>query len=272
MLFTLTTTHRPATDLGYLLYKHPQKLQSVDLAAGKAHIFYPEATEDRCTVALLLDIDPVGLVRGGKFAAGDNFALEQYVNDRPYAASSFLSTAIAAAFGTAMNGTCRDKPELPETPLPFEATLTSVPARGGESLIRRLFEPLGYAIELTHHPLNTTFPDWGMSRYFTLTLRHRLRLRELLSHLYVLVPVLADDKHYFVSRHEVEKLLDKGQDWLPAHLEKELITKRYLKNLGHLTRQAFDVLMREEPNTELDEDDETAAPEPTSVREKRISL
>ena len=80
MLLTLTTTHRPATDLGYLLHKDPAKRQTFALSFGKAHVFYPEATPERCTAALLLDVDPVGLVRNRKGPAGEGFVLEQYVS------------------------------------------------------------------------------------------------------------------------------------------------------------------------------------------------
>jgi len=270
MLLTISTTHQPATDLGYLLYKHPQKLQSVDIAVGKAHIFYPEASEERCTVALLLDIDPVKLVRGGRFPGGDHFVLQHYVNDRPYVASSFMSVALAAAFSTAMNGTCRDKPELPDVRLPLEATLAVVQAKGGEGLIHRLFEPLGYSITLENYPLDATFPEWGDSKYYLLKLQNHLRLQDLLTHLYVLMPVLDNDKHYFVDQREVEKLMAKGKDWLPAHPERELITRRYLKNLSHLTRQAFEILMGDDP-TEDEEEIETH-PLIDQIRQKRMSL
>src|SRR5690348_7785032 len=110
MLLSITTTHRPATDLGYLLGKHPDRCQSVDLAFGEAHVFYPVATDERCTATLLLDLDPVALVRGSR--RGEDGPLAQYVNDRPYVASSFLSVAISAALGSALNGACRDRAEL----------------------------------------------------------------------------------------------------------------------------------------------------------------
>ena len=230
MLLTISTTHQPATDLGYLLHKNPARLQSVDIAYGQAHIFYPEATSERCTVALLLDIDPVALVRSHRGPAGEGFALEQYVNDRPYAASSFLSAALSKAFNTAMNGTCKDRPDLPEVLLPLEATVAVMPAASAEQL-QRLFAPLGYDVETQAHPLDPTVPEWGDSRYYTLRLRHpALRLRDLLSHLYVLVPVLdRGDKHYWINREEAEKLLHRGGEWLPQHPDREFITRRYLR-------------------------------------------
>ncbi len=265
MLLTITNTHFPATDLGYLLHKNPARVQSVELSAGNAQIFYPEATPERCTVALLLDIDPVGLVRNNRGPAGDIFALEQYVNDRPYVASSFMSVALSKAFSTAMNGICKDRPELVEQPLPLEVTLSVLPARGGEAYLRRLFEPLGYQVQAEGYPLDEQFPEWGQSRYFTVTLRHRVRLRQLLTHLYVLIPVLDNDKHYWIGEHEVEKLLAKGAGWLQTHPEREGITRRYLKNLSALTRQAFASLEESEPEDE-------AVEVPEEIRAKRQSL
>ena len=111
MLLNITTTHNPATDLGYLLHKHPDKFQTVEFSVGKAHIFYPEISPEKATISLLLDIDPIDMVRG-KNMTNESFSLANYVNDRPYVASSFMSVAIAKAFSSALNGNCKDKPEL----------------------------------------------------------------------------------------------------------------------------------------------------------------
>ena len=254
MLLTITTTHQPATDLGFLLHKHPDRLQSVELAHGKAHIFYPEAGVKKCTAALLLDIDPVSMVRGARNMGGD-FALGHYVNDRPYVASSFMSVAITKAFSSALNGQCSKMPELAQQVLPLEAKVAVLPApKGGEMLIRRLFEPLGYSVGLEPHVLDETVPDWGNSKYYTLTLSHTLRLQELLQHLYVLIPVLDNDKHYFVSQGEIDKLLEKGKGWLENHPEQEQIIRRYLLNLGSLARQAMERLADGQLEEEVEED------------------
>lgn len=243
MIINITTTHYPATDLGYLLHKHPDRFQSVELSVGKAHIFYPEKSAERTTISLLLDIDPIDMVRGAKNMSGDGFSLGQYVNDRPYVASSFLSVALSKAFSSAMNGHCKNKPELVNEKLPFEVTIAAIPApKGGEILIRKFFEPLGYAVELTRHQLDTKFPEWGDSKYYTLQLRHTVTTQQLLSHLYVLIPALDNDKHYFVSENEIEKLLQKGEGWLQEHPEKEQIVRRYLINLGSLTRRGLERL------------------------------
>lgn len=253
MLLTITTTHNPASDLSYLLHKHPAKMQEVEITAGKAHIFYTEVSEEKCTVALLLDIDPIGLVRKNGSPSGNDFALEQYVNDRPYVASSFMSAAISKAFGTAMNGRCKDKPELVNVAFPFEVKIAVLPVRGGETMLRHLFEPLGYAVSVQKHLLNENFPNWGDSRYYTVTLQHEITLQQLLTHLYVLIPVCDNDKHYWVGSHEVEKLLEKGKDWLQTHPARELITLRYLKHQRYLANEALEMLLKDEA---VDEDAE----------------
>src|ERR671935_2975523 len=126
MLLTLTLTRPPATDLGYLLHKHPSRVQQFELPFGAAHVFYPEVSEDRCTCALLLDVDPVGLIRRGvRFAR-----LDHYVNDRPYVASSFMSVALSRVFNTAMAGRCDARPELTGRALPLEARLAVLPVAG----------------------------------------------------------------------------------------------------------------------------------------------
>lgn len=270
MLLTLTTKVAPATDLGYLLHKSPFRAQSFDLSFGKAHVFYPEAESARCTAALLLEVDPIGLVRGRRGPAGEGRTLEQYVNDRPYVASSFLSVAIAEVFGTALSGRCKEKPELAEREIPLEARISVVPCRAGESFLRRLFEPLGYVVDASQRPLDEKHGDWGLSRYFTVKLAGSKRLRDLLAHLYVLLPVLDDDKHYWVSDDEVEKLVRRGEGWLAAHPEREAIANRYLKHQRSLARQALEQLMAEE----VPQPDEVAivhAEEEADI-EKRISL
>ncbi len=239
MLLTITTSYSPATDLGYLLHKHPDRLQTFDLAYGRVHVFYPEAETDRCTAAMLLDVDSVGLVRRSYGQHRENFALAEYVNDRPYVASSFMSVAIAKVYSSALSGKCKDRPDLVQTPIPLSAKLSILPCRGGDKFLRRLFEPLGYSVISERHILDSSFQEWGESRYYTVTLERQCLLSEMLRHLYVLIPVLDDEKHYWVAEAEIEKLLRHGEDWLSEHPEQEVIVSRYLKHQRRLTRQAL---------------------------------
>jgi 3' terminal RNA ribose 2'-O-methyltransferase Hen1 len=269
MMLTLTTTHEPATDLGYLLHKNPSRFQSFDLTFGQAHVFYPEATNHRCTACLMLDVDPVGLVRGKGSEEG---LLSQYVNDRPYVASSFLSVAISQVFRTALQGKCDDRPGLAETPIRLTARLDALPVRGGETFLRRVFEPLGYEVEATRHALDERFPDWGESPYFAVTLSAQTTLAALLNHLYVLVPVFDGSKHYYVGDDELEKLLRGGGGWLASHPETAEITRRYLKRQAGLVRQALARLEPEEEAAAIAEETvEQETPEAVlSLHEQRL--
>lgn len=252
MLLTITTTHQPATELGYLLHKNPFKAQFFSQSFGKAYVFYPEATKARTTAVLLLEIDPIALVRNRRGPSGMDGMLDQYVNDRPYVASSFLSVAIGDVFRSAMGGRSADRPELAEQAIPLEATVSAMPCRGGEKLLRALFEPLGYRITARRLPLDDLYPDWGKSQYFSVTLCATKRLSELLTHLYALIPVLDNDKHYWVSEDEVEKLLRHGGDWLPSHPERDQIMRRYLKHQKSLSRMALERLVVDADSNESD--------------------
>ena len=267
MLLTITTTARPATDLGFLLHKSPERAQRFELPWGAAHVFYPVATEERASCALLLEVDAVGLVgRPG----GEAMLRDQYVTDRPYVASSMLSVAIARVFGTALSGRSRERQDLADRTLPLEARLAVVPCRGGERLLRRLFEPLGYRVDAAAHPLDETRPDWGPSRYYTVTLSAEVRLADLLSHLYVLVPVLDDDKHYWVGDDEVDKLLRHGEGWLASHPDRDTIALRYLKHRRSLVASALERLVSDEV-VDVEESERLAEREEAQL-EARLTL
>jgi 3' terminal RNA ribose 2'-O-methyltransferase Hen1 len=239
VLLTITTTADNASDLGFLLHKHPGRVQAFEISVGTAHVFYPQVGDARTTAALLLEVDPVGLVRGRRGPAGDGFALGQYVNDRPYAASSMLAVAIKEVFRTALTGRCAGHQRLADSALPLELHVPALPGRGGTDLARRVFEPLGWQVTAEAAPLDPALPGWGESRYLDVRLAGTVRLADALNHLYVLLPVLDDAKHYWVSTDEVDKLVRAGGDWLARHPEKELISRRYLAHKRELTRDAL---------------------------------
>ncbi|MBX5493716.1 MAG: 3' terminal RNA ribose 2'-O-methyltransferase Hen1 [Bryobacteraceae bacterium] len=239
MLIRITNTAEPATDLGFLLHKNPANLHSVDLAFGKAHVFYSSATPQRCTACLLVELDPVELVRGGR-------RLEEYVNDRPYVSSSYLTVAMGRVFGTALAGNCQKRPDLVHARLPLEVEVEVIRLKEGGSILKRLFEPLGYRVEAARIPLDDEFPEWGESEYLRFRLVAKTTVHDCLSHLYVLLPVLDDAKHYFIGEAEVDKLLRHGEGWLRGHPEREFIVQRYLKRKPALVDQALASLLAEE--------------------------
>lgn len=252
MLLTISTTHRPATDLGYLLHKHPDRVQEFPQSAGTARVFYPEATDERCTAALLLEIDPIKLARSRPQNLPD-FSLAQYVNDRSYAASSLLGVALADVFSTARSGRCNARQQLADSAIPLEITIPAMPCRGGVPIARRIFEPLGWQVDAEPIELDDFFPEWGDSRYLRLVLRGELRLADAINQLHVLLPVLDEAKHYWQGPDEVDKLLRSGAGWLAGHPDVELITRRYLGRGTGLVRGALDRLaeLAEEPEPGL---------------------
>lgn len=281
MFLTITTTgsaDRPATDLGFLLHKHPDKSQQFSTSHGTAHVLYPEADAERCTAALLLEVDPIALVRRGRGkgrGGAPDSALGQYVNDRPYAASSLLAVALRSVFASAMKGQCAARPELVARAMPLRIEVPVLPARGGAELVRKLFQPLGWSVLAEPVTLDETFPEWGDSRYVRLVLEGERTLAEALRHLYVLLPVLDDAKHYWVAPDEVDKLLRAGDGWLEDHPEQRVIVGRYLARRWSLTRQAMERLELErlaESDGVVAEEIDNAVDEEADTEERPVPL
>ena len=259
MLLTITYEGKNTQELGFLLHKNPERAQQFELSFGKAYVFYPEVSDARTTAALLLDIDPLDLARG-KTGSKDG-GLFDYVNDRPYASTSFMSTAIIRVFSTAVSGRCDKRPELVKTPLQLTARLASLKDSGDEKLAKELFEPLGYTVKTERTILDDSFPEWGGSPYIGLEISGTVRLSELLNHLYVLIPVFDKQKHYYTSEDEINKLLDHGEGWLSDHPYKEKITRRYFDQRRSYARKALDVLLE---NDITEDSRENAAEEKTA--------
>ena len=251
MILTITWEGRNTQDLGFLLRKNPERAQQFELSFGKAYVFYPEVSDERTTAALVLDIDPIDLARG-KLGSRDG-GLFDYVNDRPYAATSFMSTAISRVFNSAMKGKSAERPDLAAMPLRLTATVASLKDRGDETLARELFEPLGYTVAVSRSRLDEKFPEWGDSPYIDLTVSGTVKLSDLLNHLYVLIPVFDRQKHYYMSEDEIQKLLNHGEGWLADHPAKERIIKRYFGVRRGMARKVIDRLA-----AGAEEDEETA--------------
>ncbi len=240
VFLTLTSTAPNASDLGYLLHKHPERVQQFSLPMGVAHVFYPETSAQRCSVALLVEVDPVALAQDRR-TRSSGFVLGRYVNDRPYVASSLLAVALARVFATALRGQCVARPELVQEELPLSIHLPALPDGGVEGLIESLFEPLGWAVTRTAEPADPAVPEWGPSGLSDVRLTGQMRLTDALSHLYVLLPVLDDGKHYWVGPEEVDKLIRRAGSWLSQHPQRELVSGRYL---AHQRRYVTDALDR----------------------------
>ena len=256
MLLTITYSGQNTDELGYLLHKNPSRPQKFDLAFGSAYVFYPCISNEKTQAALLLDINPIALARGKVGTHKDS--VFDYVNDRPYVASSFLSVAIKKVFRTAMTGQAGEYQALSDSELDLEATIAMLPCRSDPIMINKIFEALGYKVNYEIINLDDHFPEWGKSNTINLNLKGKIRLRDLLSHLYVLIPVFDHQKHYWVGDNEVEKLLHNAEDWLPHHPEKQYITSRYLKRLRPLVSKAFMQLVSDDTEALSGEDEAEA--------------
>lgn len=251
-----------ASDLGYLLHKNPSNVHRRDTAAGTVTIFFPENGEMSASAVLHLEVDPVALVRG-KSAYADGL-LDQYVNDRPYVANSFMSVAISRSFGQSLAGKSKERQALADRALPLSVRIAPVAVSGGVEIVTSLFEPLGY--EISAVPLDET----DYRTILDLTLTAEIRLTDLLNHIYVLVPVLDDNKHYWIDRDEVEKLVSKGEGWLEAHPAKTLIARRSLKHRRALVHKALDRLVEELPSEENVADEAETGDEATAAKPAKV--
>lgn len=263
MLLTITYEGENTQEISYLLYKNPSKKQEFEISAGRVCVFYPELSDGKTTVALLLDLNPIDLARG---KSESDRGLFDYVNDRPYTACSFLSTAIVRVLGTAMSGRCPQRQELANSRLNLTAKVYSLPCTQ-ENLPNEIFEPLGYSVKFERGLLDENFPEWGESPYINLEISGKVRLSELLSHLYVLIPVFDRQKHYYISEAEIDKLLSHGGQWLANHPYRDKIVYRYFAMKKSYARTAIDRLLensREEtPEKQISQEEDT---------EKRVPL
>jgi len=265
MLLTITTTAERATDLGHLLRKHPDRLHERALSFGVARVFFPEAEAGRCTAALAVEVDAVGLARG-------NLRAEGYVTDRPYVAGSLLSVTLSQTFGSALAGRAVEAVERVEEPWPLEAMLSAVHAPGGEGVIRKAFEPLGYAVECRWHPVDDRELAWGGPSVATVTLRGVKPVRDLLRHVFILAPVVDGSKHYYVGVDEVDKLIRHGEGWLAGHEHRDWLINRYLLFRASLARRARSLLVAESDEEDVEaEAEEEVLETPARLNDQRIA-
>ncbi len=259
MLLTITTRARGATDLGYLVHKHPDRLHERSVGFGMARVFFPEATDERCTMALAVEVDPVGLARG-------KLREEGYVTDRSYVAGSLLSVALTRTLGSALAGQSADRPDRVDEVMPLEATLSAIHAPGGEVVIRKAFEPLGYLVECRWVPGGGDQTPSVAS----VTLRGEKTVRDLLRHLFILAPVVDGSKHYYIGVDEVEKLVRHGEGWLSDHPNRDWVVHRYLRYQKALARKALSLLVLDQ--AEADEEaqgEEVRLEKPARLNDQR---
>ena len=257
MLIAITSRTRPASDLGYALHKHPDRVQQFDVGYGKATVFYPVASEDECTFVMVVEVDPVRLARGPEHTRGGGLVTD-YVTDRPYAASSMLAVAIGKVLSTATAGRCEKKPELAAKPMDLEVEISTV-RNLAQDRVRSLFTDLGYKVEIEGKE---------QDRYVTVRTRSdRWTLGETLRQIRVLLPAIDGRHHHYVNDEDVAHLLRHGEGWLDSHPQGTWISRRYLARKRSLAEQAVRAL---EARNESEDEPPWTGPTRESLQRARI--
>ncbi len=249
MILNFNVKGENADKISFLLHKSPNKLHQFSLGFGSAYVFYSKYERNDVSFSLLVDIDPIDLVRGKNKNSQGIF---DYVNDRPYATSSFLCSAIAQVFSTALSGRSKEYEHLVKEEMEFKVEVVSLKVKTNLIMLNKIFDPLGYELEIKSHLLDEKIFGEEESNYVDLILKNKLTLQSVLQHLYVLIPVFDNNKHYFVNNDEVEKLLSKGGDWIDVHPEKDFITSRYL-NSKFIDAKKLESLFSKEQNKMIEE-------------------
>lgn len=238
MIMTMTAENLSGDHLGYLLHKNPANLHRASLSFGEGYVFFEETGEDRARVCLIVDADPLAMVQGrGDLGHADAL----YVNDRAYVPSSLLASAIIKFFGTALSGRCKERPDLVDKPLDLVVTLPSLAPRARVNLVARLFEPLGYAVERLSSTQQISDEAASEASGYGVKLSTTSTLRELLSQLVVLIPVLDyGGDHRWVDEADIEPFLRRVGSWLPDHPYASYIVMRAFKHQKHLIRSVIE--------------------------------
>ena len=161
MLLTITTTHGPATDLGYLLHKHPARFQSYDLSFGGRMSSTPRSDDDRCSACLLLDVDPVGIVRGKGAAEGLLVPVRQRSTLRRLVVPQ---RGDLAGLRLGAPGPVQGPAGADDDPDPALGPAACHSRAGRRAVPEGVFEPLGYAVDAERHPLDERFPSGARAR------------------------------------------------------------------------------------------------------------
>jgi 3' terminal RNA ribose 2'-O-methyltransferase Hen1 len=244
MLLTITCRGENATDIGYVLRKRPGRLLRFDRNKNTIGVlmYWPRVEDDLCQFAMQLDIDPLDMSprRPGAIAASNLF---DYVNDRPYATSRLMGSAIAWFLREALYD--RPLPEgapddVRERVFDLEARIFAFEERG---LAKDAFEALGYETDVTPHVLDDEHPSWGLSPYADVRVRKNETVTELLQHLHVMLSALPKpSKNESATKEVAERLLRVSGTWLADHPMRNKLVWRYLSYDRALASDVMDKL------------------------------
>ncbi|PYF06198.1 3' terminal RNA ribose 2'-O-methyltransferase Hen1 [Ureibacillus chungkukjangi] len=226
MQLTIRGTGQDIQVISYLLAKNPNNLYERRVSGHLVRMFFSQFSEEEVEVTFFVTPDPIELSRNNSKV----YDITSYINDREFVVSSIFCTFLRTALGTALNGKPVEEYEpWVNHPFPLEFSFGPVASQLTDQDIQSLFQPLGYAVEITYGEAdyNMDFKSKSSARF--ITLKGSTTLQMGLRQLFVLIPVLDNYKHYYIDEQEVEKIVRYGEGWLDKHPKREFILRQALR-------------------------------------------
>lgn len=230
MQLSLNVKGNGAEAVSYLLAKNPNNLYERDEKGFKVRSVYSVFTKEEVKYLIYVKPDPIDLVR----SSPQVYDISHYINDREFAVSSLFVSAIRKALGTALNGKPQEEyVQWVEHRFDMEVAFGPIATDLPDGELAELFKPIGYNVEIKRAA--STLRSKSSALFITLT--GKQTIQNLLKHLFILIPVIDNYKHYFIDEREIEKVDRYGEGWLDAHPLKQFIVKRALR-FQNLIRQS----------------------------------
>lgn len=226
MHITLKATGNNAGMISHLLAKNPYNTYDRTEKGARVRMVYTVFTEEEAEIVIQASPDSIDLVKNSP----DSYDITQYINDREFVTSSLFCTYIRGSLGTALNGKPKEEyAEWVTHPFALELSFGPVASDLPDSVVEGLFAPLGYQVDIERGEADYSFQLKNRSTVRYVTLSGHQTVQYALRQLLLLIPVLDNYKHYYISEEEFDKLRRYGEGWLSAHPLRELIIRRTLR-------------------------------------------
>jgi 3' terminal RNA ribose 2'-O-methyltransferase Hen1 len=226
MQLTIQASGDNVQAISYLLAKNPNNLYERNHKGHLVRLFYSKFTETELEVTIFVTPDPIEMVKNNS----NSYDITHYINDREFAVSSIFCSFIRSALGTALNGQPKEEHlKWVNHPFSFNFEFGPVVSSLSDEKLMNLFEPIGYEVTINRPEIEYSFPIKTKSSARYLSIKGMKTLQEGLRHLFVLIPVIDNYKHYFIDEKEIEKLERYGEGWLEQHPLRDLIYRQALR-------------------------------------------
>lgn len=226
MQLTIQASGDNVKAISYLLSKNPSNLYERNHKGHLVRLFYSKFTETELEVTIFVTPDPIELIKNNS----NSYDITHYINDREFAVSSIFCSFIRSALGTALNGQPKEEHiKWVDHPFPFTFEFGPVVSTLTDEKLMNLFEPIGYEVTINRPEIEYSIPIKTKSSARYISIKGMKTLQEGLRHLFVLIPVIDNYKHYFIDEKEIEKLERYGEGWLEQHPLRDLIYRQALR-------------------------------------------